>query len=287
LITFISMKRTVLIFCIIVLSVIAFAHEFWLHPRKYFYSIRETANIRFVVGENFQGDNWKGNKDKIAQLVHYTPSENLVDLSGRISANTGDSLQLPLQEEGTHMVIFNSTNSFIRLEADKFNEYLKDDGHDEVILYRKTHGEEKLAGTEHYQRSVKTILQVSGKLTDACTQATGLPLDIIPAENPYSIPDPLSGKKKIILKFRVLFKGEALGNALVRGWYHIPGKGVQVDSVRTNKKGWVSLERHPGPYMVSCVHMERTTDGGEADWQSYWGSLSFEYSQYFSRNTGR
>ena len=281
------MKRTVLIFCIIVLSVIAFAHEFWLHPRKYFYSIRETANIRFVVGENFQGDNWKGNKDKIAQLVHYTPSENLVDLSGRISANTGDSLQLPLQEEGTHMVIFNSTNSFIRLEADKFNEYLKDDGHDEVILYRKTHGEEKLAGTEHYQRSVKTILQVSGKLTDACTQATGLPLDIIPAENPYSIPDPLSGKKKIILKFRVLFKGEALGNALVRGWYHIPGKGVQVDSVRTNKKGWVSLERHPGPYMVSCVHMERTTDGGEADWQSYWGSLSFEYSQYFSRNTGR
>ncbi len=281
------MKKTLLLLCIIVLSVIAFAHEFWLNPKKYFYSIRETANIRFAVGENFQGENWKGNKEKIVQLVHFSPSDNVVDISNRISANAGDSLQLPLQEEGTHMVIFNSTNSFIRLESDKFTEYLKDDGHDAAILYRKKHGEESKAGTEHYQRSVKTILQVSGKLTDACTQPTGLPLDIIPYENPYTIPDPSSNKKAIMVKFRVLFNGEPLENALVRGWYRIPGKGLKVDSARTSKKGWVTLERHPGPYMVSCVHMEHTQKDPEADWQSYWGSLSFEYSQYFPRNSGR
>ncbi len=284
-ITFISMKRTALFLCILILSAIAFAHEFWLHPRKYFYSIRETANIRFAVGENFEGENWKGNKDKIMQLVHYTPSEGMIDIAGRLSASTGDSLQLPLQEEGTHMVIFNSTNSFIRLEADKFNEYLKEDGHDEAALYRKTHGEENTSGTEHYQRSVKTILQVSGKLTDACTRPTSLPLDIIPGENPYSIPNPSTNKKPVMVKFRVLFNGEALSNALVRGWYHVPGKGVKADTVRTNKKGWVSLERHPGIYMVSCVHMERATKGSEADWQSYWSSLSFEYSQFFTRNS--
>ena len=281
------MKKLLLLLCIIILSAIAFAHEFWLNPKKYFYSIRETANLRFAVGENFQGENWKGNKEKVAQLVHFTPSDNVVDISNRISANAGDSLQLPLQEEGTHMVIFNSTNSFIRLEPDKFTEYLKDDGHDAAILYRKQHGEESEAGTEHYQRSVKTILQVSGKLTDACTQPTGLPLDIIPEENPYSIPNPSSNKKAIMVKFRVLFNGEPLENTLVRGWYRIPGKGLKVDSVRTNKKGWVMLERHPGPYMVSCVHMEHTQKDPEADWQSYWGSLSFEYSQYFPRNSGR
>ena len=281
------MKKSVLVLCIIVLSAIAFAHEFWLHPQKYFYNIRETANIRFSVGENFTGDNWKGNKDKITLLLHYTPSSNQYDISGLISANPGDSLQLPLKEEGTHMIVFNSTNSFIKLEADKFNAYLKEDGLTEVARYRKDHGEEKADGTEHYQRSVKTILQVSGKLTDVCTQPTSLPLDIVPAENPYSIPNPASNSKRVMVKFRVIFKGEGLANALVKAWYHTPGKGPGIDSVRSNKKGWVSLERHPGPYMVSCVYMERQPKGREADWQSYWGSLNFEYSQFFTRNSGR
>jgi CRISPR/Cas system CMR-associated protein Cmr3 (group 5 of RAMP superfamily) len=82
-----------------------------------------------MVGENFKGENWSGNKDKVQQLFHYTPSDNVVDVSSKLSsASKGDSLQLPLQEEGTHMVVFNSTNSFISLEADKFNEYLKEDG---------------------------------------------------------------------------------------------------------------------------------------------------------------
>jgi uncharacterized GH25 family protein len=281
------MKRAALISGIIIFSGIAFAHEFWLHPQKYFYTIRETANIRFSVGENFEGENWKGNKDEIAQLLYFTPSGNVLDIASRISGNSGDSLQLPLQEEGTHLVIFNSTNSFIKLEADKFNEYLKDDGHNETALYRKEHGEGKKAGTEYYQRSVKTLLQVSGKLTNACTEITSLPLDIIPAENPYSIPDPASNKKAIMVRYRVLFQGEPLPNALVKAWYHLPGKGPGMDSVRTNKKGWVSLERHPGPYMVSCVHMERAKKGGEADWQSYWGSLSFEYSQFYNRRGSR
>ncbi len=271
---------------IIIITSIASAHEFWLHPQKYFYTIRETANIRFSVGENFEGENWKGNKDKIAQLAYFTPSGNVVDIAKRLSGNMGDSIQLPLQEEGTHMVIFNSTNSFIKLDADKFNAYLKEDGHDATSRYRKDQGEEKKAGTEHYQRSVKTILQVSDKLTNACTEATSLPLDIIPAENPYSMPDP-STNKKIMVRFRVLFQGDPLPNALVKAWYNIPGKGPGMDSVRTNKKGWVSLERHPGRYMVSCVHMEPAAKDGEADWQSFWGSLTFEYSHYYTRKDGK
>jgi hypothetical protein len=73
----------------------------------------------------------------VQQLFHYTPSDNVVDVSSKLSSNKGDSLQLPLQEEGTHMVVFNSTNSFISLEADKFNDYLKEDGLDEIAITAK------------------------------------------------------------------------------------------------------------------------------------------------------
>lgn len=281
------MKRTTLLLFVSVLSVIAFAHEFWLHPQKFFYSIRQVANIRFLSGENFTGENWMGNKDKVQELLHYTPSGNIVDLASRLSLNKGDSLQLPLEEEGTHMIIFKSNNSFINLEAQQFNAYLKDDGLSNTVLYRKAHNEEQINGKEYYQRSVKTILQVSGKLTDAATRPTILPLDIIPEENPYSIPvlNSKEGTKKV--KFRILFNGSPLNNALVKIWYHTSKTHVNMDTARTNKKGWIITERHSGPYLVSCVHMERNNKDAIADWQSYWASLSFEYSQFFTRTAVR
>lgn len=282
-----QVKRTTLLFFVSVLSVIAFAHEFWLYPQKFFYTIRETANIRFQAGENFTGKNWVGNKDKVQELLHYTPTGNIIDLSSRLSANKGDSLQLPLQEEGTHMIIFHSTNSFINLEAQKFNSYLKEDGLDKTILYRKAHNEEQINGKEYYQRSAKTIIQVSGLLTDECTKPTRLPLDIIPEENPHSIPVLNSSESAKKVKFRVLFNGEPLNNALIKIWYHSSKTQVNMDTARTNKKGWMITERHSGPFLVSCVHMERNDKDKEADWQSYWASLSFEYSQFFNRRGGK
>lgn len=278
------MKKLLLLLAITVISVLAVAHEFWLWPQKFFYTIREVAIIRFTVGENFKGENWAGNKEKVQQLYYYTPLGDIVDVSANLSLNKGDSLKLPLQQEGTHMIIFNSNNSLISSEPEKFNEYLKDDGLDNVLLYRKENKEENKKSTEHYQRSVKTLLQVnsnSSRTTDACINPTTLPLDIIPEENPYSPPIQVSRESAVKVRFKVLFRGQPLNNALVKTWYHVPGKGVKTDTLRTNKRGWITADRHPGPYMVSCVYMEHTPADKEAEWQSYWGSLSFEYSQFF------
>ena len=287
LIKFRLMKRSILFLGITMISVNSFAQEFWLNPQKYFYIIRETANIRFVTGGDYTGRNPADNKQQIAQLVYYTPSDSILNISNRIPANKGDSLPLPLHEDGTHMLILTSGNSITRQDAEKFNAALKENGLDDIIRYRKEHGEENTEGIEQYRQCAKTILQVNGKLTDACTLPTSLPLDIIPEENPYSIPNPSSDRKPVKLRFRVVFKGEALGNVLVKALYQLPGKEARMDSARTNRKGWVILERHPGPYLLRCMHMERAPKGDKADWQSYRGSLSFEYSQFFTRDGGR
>jgi hypothetical protein len=274
------MKKGILLPVLWIVTIVAFAHEFWLSPQKFFYSIRETAHIRFNVGENFTGENWGGNKTKIQQLLHYTPSDTIINLSSRLSENKGDSLSLPLPETGTHMVVFHSTNSFIKLEAEKFNGYLQEDGLDNVVSYRKEHNQMQNEGKEYYQRSVKTILQVGDNLTDACTKPTSLPLDIIPEINPYTLPAELTKQGLLKVRFQVLFRGKPLDNALVKIWYRTPKK-VEMEDLRADKKGWIITERHPGPFMVSCVHMERNTTDTLADWQSYWGSLSFEYSHFF------
>ncbi len=271
-----------LVTTILLLSLLAMAHEFWLLPQKFFFTIREVALIRFRVGENFTGENWKGTRNKVHQLEHFTPSGKINDLSNGLSQNPGDSIRVPLQEEGTHMIIFNSTNTFIELEPEKFNDYLKEDGLDATAAYRKQKKEDTKKGTEFYQRSVKTLLQVGGTLSNACTQPTSLPLDIIPVQNPYAIPNPYQTGPAFVM-FRILFKNEPLPNALVKIWQQDKSKGVQMQTRRTNRRGMISIERIPGPVMVSCVHMEPAQKDSGADWQSYWASLSFEYSLFFTK----
>ena len=188
---------------------------------------------------------------------------------------------LPLSENGTHMVIFKSTNSFITLESEKFNAYLQEDGLDNISSYRMDHHLTQTAGKEYYQRSVKTIIQVGEEPTNNCLNPTDLPLDIIPEKNPYLNPEKVFTKKLVPVKFRVLFMGKPLENALVKVWFHPTENTVKMDTFRTNSKGWITANRHSGPNMVSCVHMVENTTDTVAQWQSYWGSLSFEYPQFF------
>ncbi len=276
------MKKVLLLLLFLVSYTLLTAHEFWLAPDKYFYTIRDIALIRFRVGENFTGENWAGNKEKIKRLTHYLPNETQVDIAERLSTQKGDSIRLPLQTEGTHMVVFNSTNSHIELEADKFNDYLKEDGLQAAIDFRQKNNETTKPGKEYYQRSVKTIIQVGDLKTDACTKPTSLPLDIIPLENPYATPAMAPADNLPAVKFRILFKGKPLANLLVKTWYREKNGTARMQEYRTNSRGIVTVKRYSGPFMVSAVHMERLNGDEKADWQSYWASLNFEYSSFFS-----
>ncbi len=276
------MKKLVLsAFFILAISLLS-AHEFWLAPDKYFYNIRDIALIRFRVGENFTGDNWGGNKERIKQFIHYLPDGSKADLSDRLSMQKGDSARIPLQMAGTHMVTFNSTNSKIELDAEKFTDYLKEDGLESAIAYRSKYGETGKKGREFYQRSVKTIIQVGSTLTDACTKPCELPLDIIPFENPYTPPGIEPRGNLLTVRFKVLFKGKTLANQLVKIWYKDEQGIKKMTEYRTNNRGIISAKRYSGPFMVSTVYMERLSENPDADWQSYWASLNFEYSSFYS-----
>ncbi len=62
-------KKVFFPFLLIVLSPALSAHEFWLQPVKFNYRKGEKINIRFMVGENFEGENWTGDKSKIHELL--------------------------------------------------------------------------------------------------------------------------------------------------------------------------------------------------------------------------
>lgn len=268
-----------LIFTIILLCVAPLlAHEFWLQPQQYIFSAGEEVNIRFRVGEGFAGENWKGNQERVQELKLYY-ADVTDNLKTAISADEGDSVQFSLFEEGTAMVTFNSVNSYLELDAAKFNDYLLEDGLTSAIDYRKEHNETDSMSREYYQRSVKTILQVGNKKTDLYKKQTTLPVDIIPLSHPYTL------SNEQTLKLKVLFKGQPLANAKMKVWHRVTDL-VTDTSYLSDANGEFSFPvTTSGEWMVSCVHMIHLDADPKTNpltnypvWQSYWGSVTWGYT---------
>jgi uncharacterized GH25 family protein len=261
------MKKTTIVLFILFISFFTFAHEFWLEPQKFLLAIGEKINFRVFVGENFTGEEVDFTKFKIEKFTQYS-SKGQENTKGELTEqNLNDFLKF--DTEGNHLVAFNNSNKHIELEADKFNEYLKDDGLDNVAAYRKKHRQQNKRGTEQYQRCVKTLLQVGNIHDETYRINTGMRLEIIPEQNPYA-----SDKS---LTFKVLFDNKPLKNALVVVWQ----KGIEQPNkrnFRSDANGNVTFSFEPkGVWMVSSVNMVQHIKPIEADWQSYWGSYTFGF----------
>lgn len=261
------MKKIVIVLSLLTVSLLSFAHEFWLEPQKFLLSIGEKINFRVFVGENFTGEDVDFSLFEIKKFSHYI-SKGEEAIKGKLTEqNLSDFLKF--DSEGNHLIAFNNSNKHIELEAEKFNEYLKDDGLDNVAAYRKKYNELTKKGTEQYQRCVKTLLQVGNVHDETYRINTGMRLEIIPEKNPYA-----SDKS---LTFNVLFENKPLKNALVVVWQ----KGIEKPNkrnFRSDANGQIKFSFEPkGIWMVSTVNMVRHTDTKEADWQSYWGSYTFGF----------
>jgi len=265
------MKTKIILCLLFFFAVNVSGHEFWIQPDKFIYKRGEMTNIKFLVGENFTGENWTGDKDKVNNLTLYFDDVADKKLDDNHGTNKGDSLQLVMFDEGTVMITLNTNNSFIDLDAKKFNDYLREDELTDAIEYRDKNGDTTKSGREFYQRSVKTIFQVGGKMTNAYKQKTELPLDIIPADNPYSV----AKNGNFIVK--LFFMGHKLKKTGIKVWHKLDDK-VSKHEYTTDDDGEVKFFLSTeGEWMISCVKMVRLDNDARAEWQSYWGSLTWGY----------
>jgi uncharacterized GH25 family protein len=265
-----SAKKTVATIFLIVFYAFVQAHEYWIMPSRFFFEKDESVSLTAMVGENYEGYAWRGGGRNLTSFKHFT-SGGMTDEFNSIKQDTGKVFieQLKLKQDGTHLLTFTTNSQYLTLEPDKFTEYLKEDGLEEVIAYRAKNGESNLKSRELYRRCAKVLVQV-GQKTDLSFQAkTGLVLDIKPLKNPYEY---TSGDKP---SFQILYDGKAYANALVRCWHRVKNK-TDMQVQRTDNDGLVTFNLPgEGNYMISVVKMDRLKDTQQADWQSTWGSLVF------------
>lgn len=265
-----QIKKLLLSFSLLTFISSLSAHEFWLNPKKFIYKRTEKVDIRFLVGENFEGENWQGNNERIRSLKLYYGGVT-DDLSQFITDAAGDSIEYVMLDEGTNLIAFTSNNAYIEMEPSDFNEYLVEDGLLNALEYRKQNNETGCNGREFYLRSAKTLLQVGDVKDQTFETTTALPIDIIPLSNPYQL------KNKELLRVKIFYKGSPLANTLIKTWHRTKNKTEKKDR-RTDSKGEIVFPVNTnGKWMISTVKMERLTDNPVCDWQSYWGSLTWGY----------
>jgi len=260
---------------IICLSLLSFIHvsgqDIWIHTDKFIYKRAETINLKFLTGKNFKGTNWKGSNDDVDVLRLFF--EDVIDrkLDNNLSDRNGDSLQIVMLDEGTVVVTSQTKNSFRDIKANEFNDYLKENGLTDILKYRVKNGDTIKAGLENYRHCSKTIFQVGGKTNNTYKQKTGLPIDIIPGEHPYSV------ARDGHFKMKIFFLGKPLKNSKIKVWHRSKDKISQEDYT-TDKEGEVKIFLSPeGEWMISCIKMVRLQNDLQAEWQSYRGSLTWGY----------
>ena len=257
------------------------AHEFWLEAPRFRLQPGATVNVHTFIGADFKGEPWTTKAAKIRRLVRYGPKPaDTTDLTPRNFAAT-DTFRtaFTFARPGTHLVLLQSTSSFIELPADQFTAYLREEGLDYPLKLRQENEETTKPGREVYSRCAKTLVQVGNPALvslaadSACRHAYGLPLELVPEQNPYR----LAADKALTV--RVLRGGRPAFGAAVQVWQRQPsGLPTTHYTTRANQSGRVLLRLSgPGPYLLATVDMhpaplslrERT------DWQSVWASLTF------------
>jgi uncharacterized GH25 family protein len=265
------MKKIITSLLLIVVSSMAMGHEFWLQPKKFRYKIGEEVKIDFFVGENFTGEYWDLTKNR-AETMQVISAYGKKDLKSTLKSSKGNNVTYKLVNEGTHLFSMTSNVTYAELDAKKFNEYMEEDGIEDILALRKKNNELDKPSRENYSRYAKLLVQSGNKNDDVFKRKLNLKVEIIPMSNPYSL------KSGDYLECEVQYEGKPLPHQLVKVWSFI-GNRAFLQPVYSENDGRIKFPiSNTGPWMVSFVKMVPSSNP-DADYESMWASLVFGIEQ--------
>jgi len=167
---------------------------------------------------------------------------------------------------------YRSNPSAVELTPEKFNQYLKEEGLDAVAALRARRNQTEAKAREIFSRCAKTLVLSGPPKEKQQDRALGFTLELVAERNPYAIAT--SGE----VPFRLTYEGRPLAGALVVAMNRLnPSEKL---SARTDNQGRVRFRlKQTGMWLVKAVHMVPAPAESDAEWASYWASLTFELKQ--------
>ena len=255
----------------------ALAHDFWIQPSSFWIAPGSATSLGILVGHGPARQRWVLRLNRVAALFSVGPGGRRTDHSGKLSQGTyARDAELDFPAPGLHVIAFENTATANSLPADRFNDYLREEGLRPAIEWRQRTGATGQPGREIYSRRAKALLQVGRPSPGRQAQATiplGMTLEIVPSVNPYS-----PGTARA-LPVRVFYRGRPQPGALVK-LTNLADDEKPVETHITDGAGR-ALFRLPrsGDWQFNVVWTRPVRGNPDADFDTVFSSLTFGFLQ--------
>jgi hypothetical protein len=238
----------------------------WIEPSTFVPESGQIVGVRLRVGQDLLGDPLPRDPALINQFFVEELTERK-PLVGRMGGDPAGFLRV--NAHGLLIVGYRSNWSPIEMEAEKFNQYLTDEGLDSAAALRASRKETAKTAHERFARCAKSLV-LSGSPNQAQKDhRMGFTLELVAENNPYALH---AGED---FPVRLTYEDRPLPGALVVAMNRLNPSEKQKQ--RTDKDGRVHFHLpSSGMWLVKAVHMLRAPDGSGVEWQSYWASITFE-----------
>jgi len=242
------------------------AHDMWIEPTTFSPEAGTIVGVRLRVGQDLLGDPLGYDPALINQFV-FEDAAGRKPVVGRAGSDPAGLLRVAMP--GLLVIGYRSNPSAVELPADKFNQYLKEEGLDAVAALRARRNETSAKGRELFSRCAKSLV-FSGPTNSAQRDRTlGFTLELVAERNPYAIANSQD------VPFRLTYESRPLPGALVVAMNRF--NPTEKLTARTDNDGRVRFKlKQDGMWLIKAVHMVPAAGAANADWASYWASLTFE-----------
>ena len=249
------------------------AHDMWIEPATFSPSPGEIVALKLRVGQDLLGDPIPRDPALINQFF-VVDGEGRKPVVGRDGSDPAGFIRVATP--GLLIVGYRSNPSAVDLTAEKFNQYLKEEGLDAIAAVRARRGQTGGA-RDLFSRCAKTLVSSGTPREGQGDRALGFTLELVAERNPVAM------AASDDLPVRLTYENRPLPGTLVVAINRThPGEKL---SARTDKDGRVHFPlTRGGMWLVKAVHMIEAPAGAGADWVSYWASLTFDIPQ---RNSPR
>jgi uncharacterized GH25 family protein len=247
------------------------AHEFWVQPSHYRIAPRTALSVTLQVGDGAIRQRSAIPLHRITRFDAIGPNGDPIDVRATLATPFRSGLML--DAPGTYVLTLETDNrAYSRQSAERFNAYLEEEGLTAALEHRTQTHQLHADGFERYSRAAKSIVLVGSPGVQSqvhVTRRLGLPLEIVPAVNPYREPRPTS------LPVRIFYDGQLLPGALVK-LINLEHDIAPVQAQRSDGSGVATFAMpQSGRWLVSVAWTKRLANSRDADFETIFASLTF------------
>jgi uncharacterized GH25 family protein len=242
------------------------AHDMWIEPTTFAPAAGQIVGVRLRVGQDLLGDPLSLDPALVNQFV-MEDGDGQKPVVRRPGADPAGLVRVA--RPGLLVIGYRSNPSAIELSAEKFNQYLQEEGLEGVAAQRARRNETAAPARELFARCAKSLVWSGSPIEAQSDRAIGFTLELVAERNPYAL------RPGQDLPVRLTYENRPLAGALVAAINQLnPAEKL---TARSDADGRVRFRLRPGGmWLIKAVHMVPAPAGAGAEWASFWASLTFE-----------